>query len=53
MKKFNGYILLVVSLSASQLMYDLCFYLVPFYQITSVIEVSVFLSTFGGISVVS
>jgi heme exporter protein D len=50
LNKWNGYLLLVASLTVSQSIYDISFLLLPFYNIGSVKRTYYFLSTVGGLT---
>lgn len=49
-EKMSGYLLLVLSLTISQMIYDFSFFFNVAYSIPSMYRISVFLSTFGGIA---
>ena len=49
MKTWNGYILLIVSLSVAQLLYDLGFLLIPVMSLVNIEGLLNFISCFGGL----
>lgn len=51
MKRRNGYLLLIFNVTVCQLMYDITFFLIPFYKFDIAMECVVLLSTFSGLAV--
>ena len=51
MKRRNGYLLLIFNVTVCQLLYDIAFFLIPFYKIKIVMEIVVLVSTFSGLAV--
>ncbi len=47
--RWNGFIMMVTSMTISQIIYDCCFALE--FPSTAVFEANIFISTFGGVSV--
>lgn len=51
MKRRNGYLLLIFNVTICQFLYDITFFMIPFYKIDIVMECVVLISTFSGLAV--